>query len=199
MENIIKYFSELFMLKREKRNGFKLIGLPTHEIDTVGEHEVVTAKIAYVLGHLEGVGPEKCALAALFHDDGETRVGDQHKVGARYYKLSEAELEAFKEQASLLPEELSKKIIDLVEQKEKRSTQEGVVVQDADWLEVALQSKILLERGFKGAVDWINNVEKALETESARKILAEIKEMDDFTNCWWQGLKKMTYKKLADE
>lgn len=62
-----------------------------------------------------------------------------------------------------------------------------------------MQAKILVEQGFVGAEDWINNVEKALETESAKKILAEIRGMKDFTNCWWQGLKKMTYKKLAED
>ncbi len=197
MENIIKYFSELFMLKRQKRSGFKLAGVPEAFCSSLGEHEVVTAKIAYVLGKMESVDAEKCALIALFHDDGEMRVGDQNKVAARYFNINEAELEALKEQVANLPDDLGKRIIDLVLQKETRSTKEGIIVQDADWLEVALQAKILVEQGFSGTEDWINNVEKALETESAKKILAEIRKMKDFTNFWWQGLKKMTYKKLS--
>ena len=100
MNNITKYFSELFMLKRQKRSGFKLAGVSDALCDTLGEHELITAKIAYILAHMEGADPEKCAVMALFHDDGEIRVGDQHKVGARYFKLNEAEKEALKEQAS---------------------------------------------------------------------------------------------------
>jgi len=198
MNNIIKYFSELFMLKRIQRSGWKLSGVSNSFNESIGEHEIVTAKIAYVLGQMEGANPEKCAMIALFHDDGEIRIGDQHKVAARYFRFGEAEADALKEQVAGLPGDLAERIIDLVSQKEKRNTQEGIVVQDADWLECALQAKIYLEQGFKGCQDWINNVERALETKSAKGILAEIKKTDDFTNSWWEGLKKMTYKKLEN-
>lgn len=199
MEDIIKYFSELFMLKRQKRAGFKLAGVSELLCDSLGEHEAVTAKIAYVLGKMEGTDAEKCALIALFHDDGETRVGDQNKVSARYFRIGEAEMEALKGQVSNLPGDLGERIVNLVQQKETRNTREGIIVQDADWLEVALQAKILVEQGYKGCEDWINNVQAALETESAKKILSEIRQMKDFTNCWWEGLKKMTYKKLSEK
>ncbi len=50
MNNIIKYFSELFMLKRIQRSGWKLSGVSNSFNESIGEHEIVTAKIAYVLG-----------------------------------------------------------------------------------------------------------------------------------------------------
>lgn len=68
------------MLKRVKRSGFKLAGVPETLCDSIGEHEVVTAKIAYVLGKMERADAEKCALIGLFLDDREIRVGDQNKV-----------------------------------------------------------------------------------------------------------------------
>jgi len=79
--------------------------------------------------------------------------------------------------------------------KEERTTPEGVVAQDADWLECAIQAKLYLEKGHDCS-EWIKNTEKALETESAKEILKLIKQEKDFTTLWWQGLKKMTYKKL---
>jgi len=184
------------MLKRVKRNGWKLAGVPMSLCETIGEHEIVMAKIAYVLGEMEGLDPEKCALIALFHDDGEIRIEDQTKIASRYIVKGGAEMNALKDQVANLPQGLGEKIVSLVSQEEKRNTREGIVVKDADWLEVALQAKIYLEQGFMGCQDWIDNVEKALETKSAKEILAEIKKEEDFVNCWWRGLKSMTYKKL---
>jgi len=114
MEDIIKYFSELFMLKRQKRSGFKLAGVPEGFCDSVGEHEIVTGKIAYILGKMEGADAEKCGFMGFFHDDGETRAGDQNKVAARYFRIGEAEMEALKEQVAGLPDDLAKRIVDLV-------------------------------------------------------------------------------------
>lgn len=78
----------------------------------------------------------------------------------------------------------------------ERNTKEGIIAKDADWLEQAIQAKVYMETGYKGAEDIINNVGAALETDSAKEILAEIRKNPDFLNSWWQGLKKMTYQKL---
>ena len=194
MRNISKFLSEIFMLKRVKRSGFLLAG--AEQADSLAEHIAVTSQIAFILGHLEGADPCRCAAICLFHDNHETRLGDKNKVSARYLSTKEAEKIADEEIFDNLPEELKGKILKLVEEKERRDTKEGVIAQDADWLEVALQAKIHLEQGRKGAQNWIDNVEAALETESAKKILAEIKNNPDFINSWWQGLKKMTHQKL---
>lgn len=192
--DLSKFLSEMFMLKRIRRSGFLLAGV--EQADSVAEHVAVTSQIAFVLGHLEGADPYRCAAICLFHDNHEARLGDKNKVSARYLNTKEAEKIADDEIFGNLPIELKDKILKLVGEKESRDTKEGVIAQDADWLEAALQAKIYLEQGHKGAQNWIDNVEAALETESAKKILAEIKNNPDFINCWWQGLKKMTYQKL---
>lgn len=162
----------------------------------MADHLTIAAQIAFILGEMEGLAGEKCAAMVLFHDNGETRILDQHKVAARYININKAEKKALLDQLNFLPKEISKKISKLTDEFEKRNTPEGIVAKDADWLEVALQAKILTEQGYKFAQNWIDNVAKALETKSAKKILAKILKEKDFTNCWWQGLKKMTYKKL---
>lgn len=195
MSDIKKYLSEIQILKRLDHIGFKLAGVESS--DTLADHVCISAQIAFVLAELEGADPYKAAVINLFHDNHEARVGDHNKVSARYLETKKAEILAEEEQLENLPENLSKKILELMNEKRNRNTKEGIIAQDADWLEVAIQAKIFTEQGYVGCQDWINNIEKALETKSAKEILMTIKEENDFTNCWWQGLKKMTYKKLT--
>ena len=194
MSEIKKFLSEIQMLKRLDHIGFKLAGVETK--DTLAEHSCISAQIAFVLAELEGADPYKSATINLFHDNHEARIGDHNKVSARYIDTHQAEVVSEKEQLENLPEGLANNIFSLMNEKRNRNTKEGIVAQDADWLEVAIQAKIFIEQGYIGCQDWINNVEKALETDSAKKILAEIKNDANFANCWWQGLKKMTYEKL---
>lgn len=181
-------------LKRIKREGFRLAGIENP--DSIADHAALSAQIAYLLAKFEGADAARCALMNLFHDNEEARVGDHHKVSARYIDVKGAEINAEREHFSNLPDELARELFGLQEEKRKRNTKEGIIAQDADWLEVAIQAKIYSERGYRGSEDWIKNVGQLLETESAKKILTEIKKDPDFLNCWWQGLKKMTHKKL---
>jgi len=195
--NLKNFFSEIQMLKRIKHEGWRMAGVEAP--DSVGEHTVIAAQIAYVLGKLEGADAAKCALIALFHDNDEVRIGDQHKVAARYFDVKVASRLARGEQFANLPNEIADELNRLQEEGKRRDTKEGIVAKDADWLEMAIQAKIYCEAGHKGAADWIKNVEKALETKSAQAILATIKSDPDFTNSWWPGLKKMTHKKLSKQ
>ncbi len=195
MEKIVKFLSEIQMLKRVKHEGVKLTGVKNP--DSVAEHVALSAQIAYLLGELEGADSQKCALINLFHDNEEARIGDHHKVSARYLNVKEVEAKAEREHYSNLPDSIGNFLSELQKEKRKRNTKEGIIAQDADWLEVAIQAKIYLELGYKGCQNWIDNVEKALETKSAKEILAEMKKNPDFLNCWWKDLKKMTYKKLT--
>jgi len=43
-----------------------------------------------------------------------------------------------------------------------------------------LQAKVYTEIGYDGCKNWIENVEKALETKSAKKILKESKKIQTF-------------------
>jgi putative hydrolase of HD superfamily len=192
---VSKFFSETAMGQRVKRSGFTLTG--ASESQSLGEHIYRAAQIGYVLAFLEGVDPEKTVAIILFHDNGEFRIGDQHKVSARYVNKHDSEREAMVEQLDRLPEDLRNHLLEMYDDFDKRGTSEAVVAQDADWLENAISAKELLEQGYKGAQNWIDNVAAALETDSAKRVLDYIQKEDDFTNSWWQGLKKMTYTKLG--
>ncbi len=193
INKISNFIFELNQLKRQRHSGFKLAGVKSP--DTVAEHVFRAAQIGYILAVMEGnVDPERVLALLIIHDNPESRLGDQNKVAARYVSKKEAEIKVLEDQLEGLGEEIQSKWTAYFKEYESRNTREGVVAKDADWLETAFQAKEYLDLGYLGSQEWIDNVEKALETESAKKLLAEMKE-SQFTD-WYQGLKKMTYTKL---
>ena len=194
IERVTKFIFEINQLKFKKQSGWYLSGIKNPP--SVAEHVMRAAQIGYILAIMEGdANPEKVASILLVHDNGEARIGDQDKIAARYYEKNDAEMSAFSEQIQNLGEKIEKNWQQYFEEFEKRKTKEGMVAKDADWLEVAFQAKEYLDLGCQSAEDWIGNVEKALETESAKKIISEMKKIN-FTD-WWKGLKKMTYEKIS--
>lgn len=195
IKNTVNFIFELGKLKREKQSGFYLAGIK--DPGTIAEHIMRAAQIGYILAEMEGgVNPEKVSAMILIHDNAESRTGDQTKVAARYFSKKEAEQKAFLEQLENLEESIKAKWLEYFKEFEERNTREGIIAKDADWLETAFQAKEYVDLGYESAQDWINNVEKALETNSAKMLLAEMKKTK-FTD-WWSGLKKMTYKKISE-
>lgn len=192
-KKIVNFFFELGMLRRQKHSGFALAGV-NKDLRSLADHTVRTAVIAYLLADLEKADPEKTAMMCLIHDFPEMRVGDHHKVSSRYLKTQAAEEKAFKEQINGLPAFSKNKWREYYREKEKRNTKEGIIAQDADWLEVAISAREYITQGFPSAQIWINNVRQALETKSAKELLKVIEKSSP--SDWWQGLKKMTYRKL---
>lgn len=188
-KNIVKFLSELGVSRRLQRSGPKVSGVKNSE--NVAEHVYRAAQIGYILAFLEGANPEKTAAMILFHDNGEIRVGDQHKVAKRYFNIEKAEEKAFKEQVKNLPDKLSQRITQLFNEFNRRKTKEAIVAKDADWLEAAITAKEYLERGYQGQIQWIKNVKKALNTDSAKQLLNLIVQENDFINVWWKKLKKL--------
>ncbi|MFH1366841.1 MAG: HD domain-containing protein [Patescibacteria group bacterium] len=191
-KKITDFFFELGMLKREKHSGFALAGI--NDINSLNDHSVRAAVIGYILADLEKANPEKTMLMCLIHDFPETRTRDHHKVSSRYFSTKPAEKKVFSEQIKSLPEKTRNAWQRTYREKSKRNTREGIVAQDADWLEVALSAREYVVLGYKPAQVWINNVRKALETKSAKQLLKVIEKSQP--SDWWQGLKKMTYRKL---
>ena len=192
-KKIADFFFELGLLKRQKHTGPLLAGVT--DLNSLADHTVRTATIAYILADLEGgVNPEKTGIMCLIHDFPETRTGDHHKVAARYLNTGPAEKKAFLEQLDALPKKTRETWLKLYQEKSKRNTPEGIVAQDADWLETAISAKEFISQGFPAMQNWIDNVRKALETKSAKELLKVIEKSQP--SDWWQGLKKMTYRKL---
>lgn len=193
IKKVVKFIFELNQLKRQPHTGWWLAGV--RNPDSVAEHAMRAAQIGYILAVMEGdTNPEKVAAIVMMHDNGETRIGDQNKVSARYYSNKEPEKKAIEEQLDNLGEEIKKKWLGYFSEYESRDTKEGILAKDADWLEQAFEAKELVDNGYSAAQNWIDNIAKAIESDSAKKIIIAMRETH-FTE-WWRGLKKMTYTKL---
>ncbi len=182
-KKVVHYIFELGCLKKFKHCGIKFAGIK--DPDSLAEHAQRAAQIAYILGNLEKANAEKCALMTLIHDNGEIRVGDQHKISRRYSNNKPNELAAFRDQTNNLPHEIGNTFTKLYEEFEAQKTPESHVARDADMLETAFQAKEYLDNGYKTAKLWIDSVREQLKTKSGKKILAEM-EKTGFSD-WWQG------------
>ena len=170
-KGIARYLFELGQRKRGKRSGWWVAGVEQPE--SVADHSFRCAAIAYVLAELEGANPERAATIALFHDTGETRVNDQHRVGKTYVDWSGAEEKVVEDQLQRLPQGLREKIGALYSEGAAIDSPEARIAKDADRLECLIQAREYEDRGHHAVREWIENAMASLETESAKKIAAE--------------------------
>ena len=186
MENdLAKFLYEMGQLKRVKRSGWWIAGVKDPE--SVAEHSFRTAVIAYILAQLEGADSEKVVSMALFHDMSETRTNDAHRIVRRYADWQDVDKKAVNEQSKRLPDGMGKQMVTLFEEFEKEVSPEAKVVRDADLLECIVQAREYQTLGYGDVTDWIFNAQKALKTDSAKRIAAECLKTEPKE--WWQGLK----------
>lgn len=183
--NICNFIFELSQLKRIRHEGWHLIG--AKNIDSVAEHTLRAAQIGYVLAMMEKhENPAEVASLLIFHDIEECRIGDIHKVANRY--VSADGERAVREQTKPLGD-IGKNIFGLWNQCEAKDTKAGIIAKDADLLEQAFEAKELLERGYSYAEVWIKNVSDYVKTESAKKLLASLRNAHP--DEWWQDFVKL--------
>lgn len=187
-EKIAKFLFEFGTLKRVQRSGWALAGLK--QTESVAEHSSRAAAIAFLLAEMTGANPEKAAAMAVFHDLGEARITDLHRIAERYISdKDEIERKAVDDSTSALPKEFGRKIALLIGEMEECRTKEAIAAKDADALECALQAKEYLDIGVKAAQSWIDAIKKRLKTKEARLILEAAEKMNSAD--WWKGLKKL--------
>jgi len=175
-------------LKRIKHEGWRLAGVPNP--DSVAEHSLVAAQIGYILAKMEWADVGKVVSMLIWHDIHEARIQDVHKVSLRYLwkeKLLEMEDKALQEQFDGL--DFSSEIRKFNDEMNWRTTLEGKIAKDADYLEQAFFAKYYLEIGYKETQDWIKNVWNALQTESAKKLFDEM--VNTSFSEWWKWLKNL--------
>lgn len=184
-EKLAQFIFEAGHLRRISHEGWKLTGV--EQPDSVAEHSLRAAQIAYILAHMEGYAhPEQVCAMLVFHDIGEARVGDIHKLANRYIDVDEAG--AVNEQTAELGD-IGHGIRDLWSQVEERDSQAGIIAKDADYLEQAAAACEYAALGHYAVQAWIDNIRAALKTASARMLLEALVVTDPFT--WWNGLKKL--------
>lgn len=188
MQHITNFIYELSVLKKLPRSGSFLAGIK--DPDTVGSHVFRAAQIAFILAELEGGNGERAAFLISLHDNAESRIGDHHKVMSRYIPNKKAiEAEAFYDQIANFPSSIQTKMQSAFEEFEAQKTIEAKTAKDADLLELAFEANEMLNQSYKGKQNWLDNISKALTTQSAKNIFLQMLKTD--SNDWWQGLKKI--------
>lgn len=191
LKSAVNFIFELDQLAKKNNADWSLLGIDRS--NSMSDHILRATQISYLLAVLEGSdNPERAVMMALFHDNGKTRIGDQNKVTAKYMFKKEAEELASADQIEGIDKGLEEKILNYTQEFKERNTKEAIIAQDANWLEQAFQAKELYDLGSAGALVWINNIEKALKTNTAKALIKELKRTK-FTD-WWQDLLVMNYK-----
>lgn len=189
MKGIANFLFEINNLKRFKHCGTKFAGVK--DPDSIAEHVFRTMQIAYIIAVLEEVSEKellKVLEITLFHDNGEVRVGDFHKIASKYIDSDKAENEAFEDQILSLPTEIQARLKGLVTKyNSKDSSVPYVIAKDADLLETMFQAKEYSELGYK-TKRWIDNAEKHVKTKTGIKIFKQMKK-SSFVD-WWTDLNK---------
>lgn len=184
LKQFLDFICEMGHLGKIRHEGLRYAGIPDPE--TVAAHSLRVAQIAYVLGVMEKFeNPDLLVTMAVFHDMGEARTGDLHKVGARYVERNERL--AVRDQVAELPELAS--LADYFDQTENLDTVAGVIVKDADHLEQAFSAKEYMECGYSVCENWLYNAKNKLQTESAKSLCELLTTSSTFD--WWQNLKKL--------
>jgi len=184
-KEILKFFYEMGHLSRVKREGWRLLGIEDPE--SVADHSLRAAQIAWILAKLEGyANPNEVAAMMIFHDIGECRIGDLHKLANRY--VSADEDRAVKEQTERLGS-AGEDLFSLWHGVESRSTQAGIIAKDADLVELAVRAREYIERGYLDASEWFEAAKARVKTKSAKELIEQLPTVS--STSWWHGLKKI--------
>jgi len=185
MEDSSDFIYELGMLRRVRREGWRLTGVDRPE--SVAAHSLRAAQIGYLLACMEDYGqPEEVAAMLVFHDMGECRIGDIHKVANRYVDADEKT--AVAEQCSRIGG-TGKRILALWQRYEAGGDPAGVIARDADLLEMAASAREYMATGYQGAERWLDAIEPRLSTGSARRLFDGL--LEGAPDGWWRGLKRL--------
>lgn len=185
-DKLLDFIAEIGMLKRIKRSGWWVLGIP-HE-ESVAEHSFRCAIIGYLLARSEGADPHKVVMMGLFNDIHEARISDLHKMAHKYIDVRDAEKKAFDEQVEDLDKNVKNELSGLREEHDTQETLESLVARDADILECLIQAKEYFDLGYKNAEKFYQKAPSHLKTESAKKMWNDASGWDSST--WWEKLSK---------
>ncbi len=164
---ILDLLAEAGQLKRVPRSGWSVASVPDPE--SVADHVFRTCILGHLLARLEGADPARVVLILLYHDLAEARIGDLHRMAARYLDKATGEQRALDAALGGSGLAIKDEIRGLVEAA-REGSREAIVAKDADRLECMIQGREYHDAGHRHAEAWYANREGELETESAKRI-----------------------------
>jgi putative hydrolase of HD superfamily len=180
-KNIADFLFEVGMLAKTPRSGFFFLGSGQQ---SVSEHTTRTIYIGYTLAMIsdnKNIDINKVIKMCIFHDLSEARISDLNYVHQKYTERKETE--ALKDVTALLP--FGQDIQNIVDEYEKRETEEAKIAKDADNLEFLISLKEQVDIGNTRAESWIPAIKKRLFTDGGIKLAEAIMNMD--SDHWWFG------------
>ena len=164
------FLYEIGLLKRYKRTGWSLAGVPSPE--SVADHSFRASVIASVIAAMEGADSQRAAFLALWHDSQETRTTDIPHLTKNYVSAARNEV-VTQDQVGSLPPTVAGMISAAVAEYEADETLEARCARDADKLDCLLQAREYQEQGHANVQPWIDTSVAALATPSAKQIAHE--------------------------
>ncbi|MFD1076387.1 HD domain-containing protein [Longispora fulva] len=163
----MRFIFETGMLKRAKRTGWWIAGVP--EPESIADHSFRVGVVGAILAAMEGADPNRVALLGLLHDTQETRVGDIPHIGRRYVTTVPNE-RVTADQVAHCPPAVAAMVQDAVDEYEKGETVEALVAHDADKLECLVQAVEYRSSGNANIQPWIDSTLASLKTASAQQL-----------------------------
>ena len=182
----LDFFAEAGLLKRVKRSGWWVAGIPDPE--SVADHCFRCAVIGFYMAHEEGADPYRVLAMTLFNDIHEARINDLHKMGHYYIDFKSAEKRVFKDQVAPLSKKVRGALEDIRGDYDMQKTREAVIARDADILECLVQAKEYMDHGDKVAVKFLRRAPGFLKTKTAKKLWAALQTWD--STVWWENVVK---------
>jgi putative hydrolase of HD superfamily len=165
------FLHEIGLLKRYKRTGWSLAGVPSPE--SVADHSFRASVVASVIAAMEGADPQRAAFLALWHDSQETRTTDIPHLTKNYVSAAPNE-QVTQDQVAPLPSAVAGMISAAVTEYEAGETLEARCARDADKLDCLLQAREYQEQGHANVQPWIDTSVAALATSAAKQIAHEV-------------------------
>jgi len=147
VDNIVEFFKTANKLKWTKRRGW-VAKVNVKEPESVADHCYLMALMCMVIADLKGLNSSKAIKMALLHDIAESIIGDYMPEDVSTAKKYEEENKAIKTILGKLPRRLRPSYGRLWQEYKRRSSKEAVLVHQIDKLEMALQARDYLQKGY---------------------------------------------------
>lgn len=142
---LLKFLETVGKLKEIPRSGWKFkVGIEKPE--SVADHSFRTAVLAMLYADLKGLDAEKMMRMALLHDAQEAIIGDLMPEEKRC--LQAEEYDAAVKLFSYLPKRLREKYTSIWEEFDSWNSEEAVVLNKLDKLEMVLQALEYRKKGY---------------------------------------------------
>jgi len=179
-KNLINLAMQFGILKRTVRTGWKKKGIKDPE--SVAEHSYRVSILAMILAPYLDVDRNRLVKMALFHDLGESRIGDliwekgTHVIGSQKDK-HEDEGHAVKEILKI--DKDFDEYFKVWNEFENQKTKEATIVKQLDKLEMSMQALEYEKEGYpaKALDEFWENSEKYLKGKELEPIFRELQKL----------------------